>query len=340
MDRAVSAFFIFFAFLVFAASGLAQANEICSSSGDRPALGDSIGLTPYVFGKVNFNGYDPAAKLPRVTITYAERGEPDKRLILDQRGLYCFRRRNPEAAGTVVLFLDGVEVARRSIFSLGPAQQREDFDVNAPSAPGLAPPGKISAKYTYPPNAKTEGLYKKALEAEKNKDPEKLLKYVKEIVAVDPADFIAWAKLGSLHFERKSFPDAEAAFKRSLALKPEYVPAMINLARAHLAQKQSENAIEISLKATALEPTSARAFQLLGQAYLQAKKGTLGVEALNKAIELDPIGMADSHLLMAILYDRAGAKDLATLEYKAFLSKVPNHPDKAKFEQYIKDNPE
>ncbi|MGH9949476.1 MAG: hypothetical protein ACRD6X_20065, partial [Pyrinomonadaceae bacterium] len=82
------------------------------------------------------------------------------------------------------------------------------------------------------------------------------------------------------------------------------------------------------------------AFQILGRAYLLAKKGSLGVEALNKSIELDPLGMADSHLLMAVLYDRAGLKDLASHEYKLFLSKVSNHPDKAKFEKYIKENPE
>jgi hypothetical protein len=50
--------------------------------------------------------------------------------------------------------------------------------------------------------------------------------------------------------------------------------------------------------------------------------------------------MAESHLLLAVLYDRAGAKDLASREYRLFLSKVRDHPDQKKFEKYIKDNPE
>src|SRR5688572_24539334 len=147
MNQAVSGILVFFALFIFAGRAQAQANEICSSSGERPGLSDSYGFTPYVFGKVNLSGFDPSVKLPRVTITFAERGQAEKRLILDQRGTYCFRRSSAEAAGLLNLFLDRVEVGRRTIFSLGPAQQREDFDVIAPAGQGLAPPGKISVKY-------------------------------------------------------------------------------------------------------------------------------------------------------------------------------------------------
>ena len=50
--------------------------------------------------------------------------------------------------------------------------------------------------------------------------------------------------------------------------------------------------------------------------------------------------MAECHLLLARLYDLAGAKNLATHEYKIFLTKIPDHPDKKKLEEYIKKNPE
>jgi len=238
----------------------------------------------------------------------------------------------------LVVTLDGAEVGRKQVSALGPAQQREDFEVSADQSQRQAPPGTVSAKYNYPPNPRTEELYRQAREAEKNKDPGKLLKYVKEIVSVDPADFVAWARLGALHFESRSYSDAESAFRRSLDLKPDYVPAMVSLGRVYLAQIKTEPAIEILKKATETDPKFARAFQFLGTAYLQAKKGSLGVEALNKGLELDPVGTADAHLLLAVLYDRAGAKDLAVEEYKAFLAKVHDHPDKKKFEKYIKDN--
>lgn len=340
MNRTSSAILAFIATIVFVGTGNAQADEICSKSSGTPTLGESRGLTPYLYGKVILSGFDPDSKLPKVTIGMTERSQPEKRLVLDDTGNYCFRRTNAETAAVLSVYLEGLEVARKSIYSLGPAQQREDFEISTAASKRKSPPGTVSAKYSYPPNEKTDELYKKALEAEMDKDQGKLVKYVKEIVSIDPADFVAWAKLGSIYIEQKSFPEAESALRKSLDLKPVYVPAMINLGRVYLAQVQSERAVEVLKKATATDPKSALAFRFLGQAYLQAKKGALGVEALKKALERDPIGMADAHLLMAVLYDRAGAKDLASREYKIFLTKVPNHPDKKKFEKYIKDNPE
>lgn len=338
MNRVVSA--VFACVCVFVIVGNGQVNEICSRSEGMPSLGDSYGFAPYVFGKIILSGFDPDAKLPKVTITLSDRTTPGKRVNIDKTGYYCFKRTSAGSEATLIIHVDGAEVARRMVSGMGAAQQREDFEITAGPAQRAAAPGTVSAKYSYPPNTKTEELYKKALEAEKNKNKDQLIKYLKEIVAADPADFIAWARLGSEYLEKKSFPDAESAFRKSIELKAEYVPAMINLGRVYLAQVKSEPAIEVLLKAIAAEPTSARAFQILGNAYLMAKKGSLGVDALNKALELDPAGMADSHLLLATLYDRAGAKDLATKEYKAFVAKRPDHPDKAKFEKYIKDNPE
>lgn len=89
----------------------------------------------------------------------------------------------------------------------------------------------------------------------------------------------------------------------------------------------------------ALEPSSAFAHRLLGEAYLQERQGSKAIAALDEALRLDPNGMSECHLLKARLYDLVGAKDLAAAEYKAFLEKVKDHPDRKKFEKYIKDNP-
>ncbi len=60
---------------------------------------------------------------------------------------------------------------------------------------------------------------------------------------------------------------------------------------------------------------------------------------LNKAIELAPKEKAEIHLRLAMLYNAAGLKDRAATEYKMFLEKVPDHPEKTKFEKYIAENP-
>src|SRR5687767_13587615 len=114
MNQAVSGILVFLALVVFAGTGYSQANEICSSSGDRPGLADNYGFTPYVFGKIQLSGFDPNIKLPRVTVTYAERGQVEKRLTVEQGGGYCFRRTSAESAGLLIVYLDRVEVARRN----------------------------------------------------------------------------------------------------------------------------------------------------------------------------------------------------------------------------------
>ena len=162
----------------------------------------------------------------------------------------------------------------------------------------------------------------------------------KEIVEIDPADFVGWSILGSLYMEKRAYAESDAAFRKSLGLKVEYTPAWINVARLRIAQKQPEAAIELLKHATSLEPTSGRAFKLLGETYLQTKQGTLAVDALNQAIKLDPNGMAECHMLLGRLYDAAGAKKLAAREFKALLAKIPDYADKEKLEKYIQANPE
>lgn len=315
----------------------AQVDDICREFGVIPSLDLPWAQVPYVYGKVVLNGFDPTAKL-RITVIFSDRDNPSRRLSISKSGSYCFKRSG--SGGSLVVEVDGVEITRRSLASFGGAQQREDFDIYANVSQQAAPPGTISARFSHPRNEKTVPLYTKAAAAEKSKQLDIAVGHVKEIVAIDPADFIAWSILGSLYLQQNAFAESDAAFRKSLALKIEYTPAWISVARLRIAQKQFEAAIEILKHAVSLEPQSAPTYRLLGETYLQAKQGSLGVEAVSQSIKLDPVGMADGHLLIARLYELAGAKNLAAREYKAFLLKVPDYAEKAKLEKYIKENPE
>src|SRR4029453_6213558 len=150
MNRVISAVFALVPILFFVSQGHAQVQEICSRSGEMPSLGDSYGYIPYLYGKIILNGFDPNTKLPKVTISLTERGRPSRQMIIDKTGNYCFRRTNEETESTLVVTLEGAEVARKNISALGPAQQREDFEISAGPSQRQAPPGTISAKYSYP----------------------------------------------------------------------------------------------------------------------------------------------------------------------------------------------
>lgn len=330
---------VFLVLLLLVGSASAQADEICSESGTVPSLDSPFAHVPYVYGKVILKGYDPGAKLPKVTVIFSDGQPRPERWMVDKSGNYCFRRKGGGSA-TLTVELDGIQVALRTLSAFGAAQQREDFEIYATDAERLRPPGVVSAKFLHPVNPKTVELYKKTSDAEADKDLKNAIDYLKEIVLIDPADFIAWAKLGTLYFEQNSLSEAESAFRKSLELRIDYTPSWINVGKLRVVQKQYVAAILIFKHSAELDPTSARVYQLLGEAYLQNRQGTLGAEALNEAIKLDPVGMAECHLKLAHLYELAGANKLATSEYKIFLTKIPDHPDKKRIEKFIKNNPE
>lgn len=339
MNLMIRSVLILVAFLLPAGSVNAQVDEICAGTGNIPSLDSPFAHIPYVYGKVLLKGFNPNENFPKVTIFLVDGQQSRDQWAVDKTGNYCFKRKN-NSGGTLHIEVDGIEAAQKTLPAFGPAQQREDFEIYASQLQKQVPPGVISAKFSHPTNPKTVELYKKTLDAEGAGNPKSAIEFLKEIVSIDPADFIAWAKLGSLYLAQNSLSEAEASFRKSLELKIEYTPAWINMGQIRVAQKQFEASIEIFKHAASLDPTSALAFRLLGEAYLQARQGTLGEQALNAAIKLDPIGMAECHLSLAHLYELAGAKKLATRQYKLFLTKVPNHPDKNKFEKYIKNNPE
>lgn len=325
------------ALFLYTGTGNAQVDDFCTEFGSTPSMNSPWAQVPYVYGRIALKGYDPAAKLPRITISLVDPQQSQKRLTIERSGNYCFRR-SAGSGGTLIVELDGVEVSRRSIPSFGAAQVREDFEIHATQGDRSAPPGAVSAKFTHPANDRTSDLYRKTSEAEQRKETKQAIEYLRQIVAIDPVDFIAWAKLGTLFFEQNSLPEAEAALRKSIELKLEYTPAWINVGKIRLAQKQFEAAVEVFKHAASLDPRSARVFQLLGEAYLLSKQGTQGVQALNEAIRLDPIGMAECHLQLAHLYQLAKANHLAAEEYRKFLEKVPGHADKKKFEKFIQEN--
>ena len=326
-------------FLAFSGSARAQADEICRESGETPTreIGRGNRPVPYVYGRIILKGLRSDSKPPRVTAIYSDSVQPATRQLIEKSGNYCFKKVGN--GGTLVIDVDGVEAARKSVSDIGAVRQREDFEIFPPRSEEAAPPGVISAKVSRPTNEKTLDLYRKAADAEAEKHFDKAIEYVKEVLLIDAEDFIAWAKLGSLYLSTNALDDADAAFKKALSLKKDYVPAMLNIGILNALQNKIPAAIEMFQRAVVTDPTSARAYRLLGEAFLQNRQGSMGLAALDEALRLDPVGMAECHLLKARLYDLAGAKPLAAAEYKTFLQKVPDSPEKKKLEKYIKDNP-
>ena len=188
------------------------------------------------------------------------------------------------------------------------------------------------------PSWHSEKLFEKATSAARDKKTDNAIKLFKQIVESDPKDFVVWTDFGTLYFRGDKFSEAEKCYLTALEHKPDFMLAQLNLSRLYLTQKQPEKVIQILTKALETQPNSADANHYLGEAYLQAKLGSKAIIYLNAAIQLAPIEKAELHLRLGWLYNAAGLKDRAALEYKQFLAKVPKYAEKEKLEKYINEN--
>jgi tetratricopeptide (TPR) repeat protein len=313
---------------------IAQVEDLRESTG-LPFSVDSR----LVYGRVVLNGLDPSEKPPTVNVTLYDRQMVTYRTSANQQGYYYFRDLQREG-GTIVVEVNGVEVARQTLPPFGPKQQRQDFIVLAGPRRSAAKPGTVSAKYAYERPKDNAALLDKAVAAVEKGDGERSIGYLNKLLAKDPKDYVAWTLLGSIQFGSARLAEAESAYLNAIKAKSDLAYAMINLGMLYLDQKRYDAAIEILERATAAEPTSAPAFKHLGEAYLYAKMGSKAVPALNEAIRLAPEEMASCHLMLARLYQIAGDIERAAKEYKALLAKVPDHPEREKIEKFIAANPE
>lgn len=178
-------------------------------------------------------------------------------------------------------------------------------------------------------------LYDKAMKEISNNKLPKATATLRSLVEADPKDYAAWNELGMVYFVQKDLEAAANSYAKAIELKPDYVTAHVSLGRVRLAQKQNDVAITVLETALKADPKSASANYFLGEAYLALKKGSMAVNYMNEALKLDPVGMANAHLRLATLYNLAGYKDRAALEYNEFLKKKPDYPEAQKLRDYI-----
>jgi tetratricopeptide (TPR) repeat protein len=234
--------------------------------------------------------------------------------------------------------LHNVEVARVPILVSQNAVDliRQDLEFKWKAGTRNAP-GVISVDSYNRPNQNRD-LYDKAMKELGKNELAKAAATLRSLVEADPKDFPAWNELGMAYFIQKDFEAAANSYAKAIELKPDYVTALVSLGRVRLAQKQNEAAATVLQQALKADPKSAAANYFLGEAYLGLKKGSLAVGFLNEALKLDPIGMANAHLRLATLYNLAGYKDRAALEYNEFLKKKPDYPEAQKLRDYILAN--
>jgi tetratricopeptide (TPR) repeat protein len=201
-----------------------------------------------------------------------------------------------------------------------------------------AKPGVVSAADFYERTPANRDLFDKASGAIKKKKYEDAAALLQKIVDVDEKDHVAWTYLGSARNALGNAVESERCYKRALALKPDFFAAALNLGRQYALGKNFAQAIEVLQPAVDKHPESADAHFLLGEAYLQTRRYDDSATHFRDALRLDPKGKAEAHLRLAMLLDAFGNKDKAAAELEQFIAKHPEHPNREKFEQYIREN--
>jgi Tfp pilus assembly protein PilF len=243
----------------------------------------------------------------------------------------------------VAVELEGVEIARVRVDMLSPMVITYQKDIELVWRPKgdeerKVRPGIVSAADLYKRSPATQKLFDKAEQAFNQKDYKHAVALFQEVLGLDAVDYQSWTELGTVFLTQTNTAEAEKAYLRAIEIQPAYLLALVDLGRLRLILKRYDAAIAVLSQAVKVRPDSADANFLLGEAYLQIKKGSTAVGYLYQALKLDPIGMADAHLRLAVLYNGAGVKDKAALEYEQFLKKRPDYRDRKKLEQYIAEN--
>ncbi len=308
-----------------------SAQDVRTATGLPIPVGESV-----IWGQVTLKGLNPDEQRPTVFVTLMFNGAQVSKAMANDKGYYVFRERARDGAN-LLFTVGGQDVGNLVITSAG--GDRYDVNVDWNALRKLQQPGVVSVRDAYNDRSDANNrLFTRASDAAKAKKTGDAIKLFNELLASDPKDFVAWTELGSLHFGNSKHSDAEKAYKKALELKPDFIPAMMNLGKLYIADNKFAEAVPVLEAAVAAEPTSADANHYLGEAYLGSRQGSKAVGVLNEAIKLDPVGKAEVHLRLAALYNAANLKDRAALEYKAFLEKKPDHPEKSKLEKYIKEN--
>lgn len=175
------------------------------------------------------------------------------------------------------------------------------------------------------PSARLESALEKAVAAFEAGEYSVVL----EVVAEAPEDAPEAAKLAYLAGETQlllgNATEAESAFRRVLATRPEAVPAQVGLARALTSQGELEKARAILVETLKAEPKDLGAKTAMGRLLAREKKYDEALKELARATKLDPGNpfTARARVEVMLLADKAPK---AASVSRAFVKARPEHP--------------
>jgi tetratricopeptide (TPR) repeat protein len=120
-------------------------------------------------------------------------------------------------------------------------------------------------------------------------------------------------------------PNAVEAYSAILAIRADHAPSLINLGTIHYNRREFEQAEKMYRKATVADPEYALAFFDLGNVLDEMQRLDEATEAYQKAVALVP-QYADAHYNLALAYERQGQRRRALRHWLTYVRLDPVGP--------------
>jgi arylsulfatase A-like enzyme/Flp pilus assembly protein TadD len=137
--------------------------------------------------------------------------------------------------------------------------------------------------------------------------------WLQKALEINPENYRAWYQMGSLE-ARRDLGAALSAYRRAIAIQPNFSPGQRDLGMALYQQKDYAGAATHLEKALSLGLEDARLHNFLGICYSQTGEVSKAVREHQRAIALDP-KLAEAHLNLALAYQQTGKTSQARAEY-------------------------
>jgi len=141
-----------------------------------------------------------------------------------------------------------------------------------------------------------------------------------------PKAFAVWNLLGASAAQIGQLDQAIVAFKRVLAIKPDYAEAYNNMGLALQDQGKPDEAIVAYNKALSIKPDHAEAYNNMGATLKEQGKLEEAIEAYNKALSIKP-DYAKAYNNMGLALQDQGKLDEAIAAYNKALSIKPDYAE-------------
>lgn len=155
----------------------------------------------------------------------------------------------------------------------------------------------------------SEGYYKQGLSHMDSNQQQAYVSFQKSI-QLNPANYDARYALGSIHFQRKEYVEAEREFRRCIDLQPDNGEAMNFYGRTLIELKRLPEAVDVLRKTAALPlyATPDKAYSSLGHALALMGDNAGAIRAYQDALRIDPpsVPRALLHLETGRLYITQG----------------------------------